>query len=238
MKTVTSRRILAVFPPTAVALLVTGEALTPTGLDKPITSMTTALKELPIATAHSGRLYFSNLLVIFGLAALAVTFSAIATLARDHDAPLASAGAVIGGIAAFCGAIVNVLIGFNLAAAATAHAPSAATVLVTANRSTAATVLFAGYLAGGVLAIAIAVTVLWRSRLAPRWLPGLFGIGLVIAAASPPGIIAVPLSVPFAAASATLAARIWQSPTVRSAGRAQDSPTMSVHDPMTARTAV
>src|SRR5206468_5004204 len=83
--TLTPRRILALFPPIAAALLVTGEALTPKGLDKPLTSMAAAAKALPIATAHSGQLYFSNLLVIFGLAALGVTFAAIGTLASARD---------------------------------------------------------------------------------------------------------------------------------------------------------
>ena len=46
----TRTRILALFPPLAAVLLLVGEALTPTGLDHPI-SMSRAAKELPIAEA-------------------------------------------------------------------------------------------------------------------------------------------------------------------------------------------
>jgi len=51
---VLSRRLAAVLPVTVV-LLVVGQTLTPHGLDKPITTTATALRELPIAAAHAGR---------------------------------------------------------------------------------------------------------------------------------------------------------------------------------------
>ena len=79
----TRTRILALFPTLAAALLLIGEALTPRGLDHPL-SMSRAAKELPIAEAHLDRLYLSNLLVIFGLGALGVSFAAIAVLMRER----------------------------------------------------------------------------------------------------------------------------------------------------------
>lgn len=54
-----SRRLAAVLPVTVV-LLVVGQTLTPHGLDKPITTTAAALRELPIAAAHAGRLYLAN----------------------------------------------------------------------------------------------------------------------------------------------------------------------------------
>jgi hypothetical protein len=201
---------LAVFPLAAAGLLMLGEMLTPTGLDKPTTTAPAALRALSIAAAHSSRLYASNLLVIFGLAALGVSFAAIATLTRNREATLGSAAAVIGGFAAFCGALANLLVGFNVAAAATAHttATAAAQVLVSADTSAVSTMLLIGYLGGGLVAILLLGTALWRSRTVPRWLPVLFGFGLVVAAASRPGAVAIPLQLPFAAAMILLASRI------------------------------
>ena len=112
--------ILALFPPLAAILLLVGEALTPKGLDHPI-SMSRAAKELPIAEAHLNQLYLSNLLVIFGLGALGVSFAAIAVLVRERGSTIATVAAVVGGLAGFCGGLANVLVGYDLAAAATAH---------------------------------------------------------------------------------------------------------------------
>ena len=83
---VLSRRLPAVLPVTVV-LLVVGQTLTPHGLDKPITTTAAALRELPIAAAHAGRLYLANLLVVFGLGALAVSFCVIAWLVRGAGCP-------------------------------------------------------------------------------------------------------------------------------------------------------
>lgn len=203
-------RVLAYFLPLAAALLMVGEALTPKGLDKPSTTLAGALKAVTIGAAHPGQAYVSNLLVIFGLGALGVSFAAIASLTRGRGATIGVVAAVIGGIAAFCGAVSNLLVGFNVAAAATADVPSnaAARVLASADSSTAAVALVATYLIGGLLAVILTATALWRSHTVPRWLPILFGIGLVLAATSRPGITAVPTQLPFAAAMFVLAARI------------------------------
>jgi hypothetical protein len=212
------RRVLALFLPLAAALLLVGEALTPKGLDHPITKLSTALKEIPIADAHSGRLYLSNLLVIFGLGTLGVSFAAIATLVRARGATLATVAAVVGGLAGFCGGLVNVLVGHDLAAVAATHATplAAAHVLVTANRGWVTDVFFVCYLGGVVVATLLTVGALWRSRAVPRWLAFLFLIGIVLAAPAPAGLWSVPLQLPFAVAMVALAIRIWDRPTATS----------------------
>ena len=210
----TRTRILALFPPLAAVLLLVGEALTPKGLDHPI-STARAVKELPIALAHSDRLYFSNLLVIFGLGALGVSFAAIAVLVRERGSTLATVAAVVGGLAGFCGGLANVLVGYDLAAAATAHTtPGAAEqVLVTANRGWAFDVIFVGYLGGLVVATVLTTVALWRSRAVPRWLPILFVLGVALGALAPAGIVSVPLQLPVTVALSVLAIRIWRTTT-------------------------
>jgi hypothetical protein len=103
------QRVLAIFLPVSAGLLVIGTALTPQGLDQLITTKATALTVLPIAAAHTNQLYISNLLLLFGLGTLGVSFAAIATLVRDRWAAFATTAALIGGFGAFCGAIGNVL---------------------------------------------------------------------------------------------------------------------------------
>jgi len=145
----TRRRVLALALPVTAVLLLFGGALTPKGLDRPVTSLAGALRELQIAAAHPGQVYFSNVLVIFGLGTLGVSFFAIAVLASDRDRVLATTAAVIGWFGAFCGAVANVLIGFDLAAAAAVHVSSAAAqILVSASTAAAAWVFFTGYFAG------------------------------------------------------------------------------------------
>jgi hypothetical protein len=208
----TRRRILALALPVTAILLLFGGALTPRGLDRPLTSLTGALRELQIAAAHPGQVYFSNMLVIFGLGTLGISFSAIAVLASDRDRVLATAAAVIGWFGAFCGAVANVLIGFDLAAAATVHVSSAAAqILVSANTAAAAWVFFTGYFAGLPVAIILTGIALWRCQSIPRWLPVLFVAGLIIGALAPPGIISVPLSLPFVIVMMLLARRIWDT---------------------------
>ena len=206
------RHLIAIVPVLAAALLMIGGALTPHGLDKPLTTTGTALRELPIAAAHSGQLYFSNMLVIFGLGALAVSFGAISNVPRDRGSTIATAAGVIGLVSAFCGAIINVLVGYNLAAAASASVSSvaAARVLVETNTSLVANLLFVSYLGGLLLATALMGFALWRSNEVPRWLSVLFVVGMVAGAISPPGWIAIPLSLPFALAMVLLARVLWR----------------------------
>jgi hypothetical protein len=117
---------------------------------------------------------------------------------------------VIGGLAAYCGAVANMLVGFNLAAAATAHTEptAAAQVLVSADNSAVAAILLLAYLVGGAAAIVLIGVALWRSHAVPRWLPVLFGVGLVVAATSRPGLSAFVVQLPFAVAMVLLATRL------------------------------
>jgi hypothetical protein len=70
--------------------------------------MTTPFKVLPIAAKHPGQLYVSGSLTVLALEALAVSYGAIAALARNRGSAVATAAALIGGLGAFCGAALNV----------------------------------------------------------------------------------------------------------------------------------
>lgn len=207
------RRWLAIFPPLAIALLAVGQALTPPGLDRPITSVDGALKELQIAAAHSGRLYLASLLVILGLGALGVSFAAIATLTRGRGAAIGTVAAVVGGLACFCGVIVNVLIGLDLAGAATADSgrEAAAQVLVSTNTAFVSTALLVAYLGGVAIAVVLTGIALWRSGTVHRWVAVVFPVSVVLAAAAPPGPIAVLMHVPVAVVMVLLAVQIWDA---------------------------
>jgi len=208
------QRVLALFLPIAAVLYIGGEALSPKGTDQMVTTTATALKVLPIAAQHPTQLYLASWLVLLGLGALAVSYAAIATLVRDRGSTLATVAALIGGLGAFCGAIVNVLVYPSLAAAATAHVSrdAAAKVLVTAFNSEFGHVFIYLYAASEYLAPLLMAIALWRSRSVPRWLAALFFIGLEIAQEmSPMGPIVVLYMLPFAAAMVLLAARIWQA---------------------------
>jgi len=208
------QRVLALFLPIAAVLYIGGEALSPKGTDQMVTTTATALKVLPIAAQHPTQLYLASWLVLLGLGALAVSYAAIATLVRDRGSTLATVAALIGGLGAFCGAIVNVLVYPSLAAAATAHVSrdAAAKVLVTAFNSEFGHVFIYLYAASEYLAPLLMAIALWRSRSVPRWLAALFFIGLEIAQEmSSMGPIVVLYMLPFAAAMVLLAARIWQA---------------------------
>ena len=207
------QRLLALSLPVSAALLVIGGALTPEGLDQIITSKETALNVLPIAAAHTDRLYLSNLLVLLGLGALAVSFAAIAMLVGARGAGLATAAALVGGFGAFCGAIANVLVGFNLAASVSARlSPDmAAQYLVATFTSWAGVAILVAYLGSLLIGTLLMAAALWRSQRVPRWLPVLFVISLALGAASPPGPLAIPLQLPFAATMVILGVRAWRS---------------------------
>ena len=207
----TRRRILALALPVTAVLLLFGGALTPKGLDRPVTSLAGALRELQIAAAHPGQVYFSNVLVIFGLGTLGVSFFAIAVLASDRDRVLAATAGVIGWFGAFCGAVANVLIGFDLAAAATSicHRLSPDPGLGQHCRRGLGVLyrVFRRYSCG-------CHPHRDRSVAQPghaRWLPVLFVVALLAGALAPPGIVSVPLSMPFVIVMMLLARRIWDT---------------------------
>jgi hypothetical protein len=126
---------------------------------------------------------------------------------------IATAAALVGGLAGFCGALANVLLGYDLAAAAVAGTTRGAgiQVLVSANRGWTFDVLFTSYLGGLVLATLLTSAGVWRSRAAPRWLAVLFALGVALGAAAPAGIVSVPLQLPVTVALIALSIRIWRT---------------------------
>ena len=209
------QRVLALFLPVAAVLYVSAEAGDPRGTDRIIQTKAAALQVLPIAARHAAQLYVSGSLSLLALGALAVAYGAIATLVRGRGAVLATVAALLGGIGAFCGALVNVLVGVNVAAAATAHLTheAAARFLVATFNSGFEQVFSAVYFAGIVLAPVLMGIALWRSRSVPRWLAVLFVAGLELAqqvpSAGPVRVIA--LMLPFAVVMVLLGARVWQA---------------------------
>jgi hypothetical protein len=130
---------------------------------------------------------------------------------------VATVAALIGGIGAFCGAIVNVLVYPNLAAAATAHlsAGAAARFLATTFNSGFGHGFSYAYFVGIYAAPALMGYALWRSRSVPRWLAVLFFAGLEVAQQQiSSGPVVILYMLPFAAAMVLLAARIWQAAAV------------------------
>ncbi len=220
------QRVLALFLPVAAVLYMSAEALNPKGTDRVITSMATAFTVLPIAARHPAQLYVSGSLSILALGALAVSYAAIAALVRDRGSAMATVAALLGGLGAFSGAIVNVLVGVNLAAAASAHThQAAARFLVTTFNSGPYQGFSAVYFLGIYAAPALMGFALWRSRSVPRWLAVLFFVGLEVAqqVASIGPVRVVLFMLPFAVAMVLLAARIWQA-AARPASKPQPEP--------------
>jgi hypothetical protein len=213
----TRQRVLALFLPLTAVLYVGAEALNPKGTDQLLSTTAVALKVLPIAALHPAQLYVSGSLSLLALGALAVSYAAIATLVRGRGSVVATVAALIGGAGAFCGALVNVLVGVNLAAAATAHMSrdAAASFLVTSFNSGFEHVFSGLYFVGIFAAPVVMGFALWRSRSVPRWLAVLFLVGLELAqqVSSAGPVLVVLLMLPFALAMLLLAARTWQAAT-------------------------
>ena len=206
--------MLAIFLPVTAVLHISAEALSPKGTDQVISTTATALKVLPIAARHPAQLYVAGSLALLALGGLAVSYAAIAALVRNRGSAVTTVAALIGGIGAFCGAITNVLVYPNLAAAATAHLTPAAAArfLVTTFKSGFGHVFLYAYFIGEYVAPVLMGFALWRSRSVPRWLAALFVIGLYAAEyQSSGGPIVVLHMLPFAVAMVLLAARLWQA---------------------------
>ena len=208
------RRVLALFLPVAAVLYISAEAVSPQGTDKVASDTASALNLLAIGAKYPAQVYAAGTFAVLGLGALAVSYAAIATLARGRGSVVATVAALVGGIGAFCGAIVNVLIFPDLAAAATAHlAPAAAAAfLVGISNSGFAYGFMAVYFVGIFVGPALMGFALWRSRAVPRWLAVLFFAGLEVAQQQiSSGPIVILYMLPFAIAMVLLAARIWQA---------------------------
>jgi hypothetical protein len=207
-------RLLAGFLPVTAVLYASAEALDPRGTDVLVTTTATAFRLLPIAASHPAQLYLSGTLSVLALGGLAVSYAAIATLVTGRGWVVATVAALLGAVGAFCGAILNVLVGVNLAAAASAHMTheAAARFLVTSFNSGPGQVMVYAYFLSEVAAPLVMGFALWRSRSVPRWLAVLFTAGLAVAEGqSSGGPIVALFMLPFAAAMVLLAARIWQA---------------------------
>jgi hypothetical protein len=208
------RRVLALSLPIAAVLYICAEAVSPQGTDKVASDTASALELLGIAAKHPAQVYAAGTFAVLGLGALAVSYAAIATLTRGRGSAVATVAALIGGVGAFCGAIVNVLVFPDLAAAASAHlAPAAAAAfLVTISTSGFAYGFMAVYFIGIYAGPALMGFALWRSRAVPRWLAVLFFVGLEVAQQQiSSGPVVILYMLPFAIAMVLLAARIWQT---------------------------
>jgi hypothetical protein len=214
------QRVLALFLPVAAVLYIAAEALSPRGTDQVLSTTGAALKVLAIAGRHPGQLYVAGSLALLALGAVAVSYAAIAALVRGRGSALATVAALVGGVGAFCGALVNVLVFPSVAAAATAHMSrgAAAQFLVTAFNSGFGHVFLDAYLVGQFAAPVLMGVALWRSRSVPRWLAVLFLAGLEVAQLMPSaGPVVILFMLPFAVAMVLLAVRIWQTATVPAA---------------------
>jgi len=208
------QRILAIFLPVTAVLYVSCEALDPKGTEQVVTTMGAGLRLLGIAANHPAQLYIAGTLSLLALGALAVSYAAIAMLITGRGWVVATVAALLGGIGAFCGAIVNVLVGVNLAAAATARISpdAAARFLMTSFNSGAGQFFTYLYFVSEYTAPVVMGFALWRSRSVPRWLAVLFTAGLEVAEAqSSKGPVVIVFMLPWAIAMVVLAARIWQS---------------------------
>ena len=209
------RRVLAVFVPLAGILLLLAEGLNPKGTDAVVQNTATALKVLPIAAAHPTQLFVAGALSLLAVGAVGVSFAALATLVRSRGSAVATVAALIGGIAAFCGIVVNVMVDFNLAAAATAHITqdAAARFLITTFNFGFFHAFGYVYFIGIPLTFALVAFALWRSRRVPRWLAVLYFIAAEAAWQSPSlGFLKVfLLMLPFVVASVLLSLYVWRS---------------------------
>jgi hypothetical protein len=211
----TRQQMFALVLPFTAALYIGAEGLDPKGTDQIVTTTAVALKVLPIAAKHQAQLYISGSLSELALGAVAVSYGVIAMLVRGSGSTAATMAVLLGGIGAFCGAIVNVFGGLDLAAAATAHASrdAAARFLVTNFNSVPGRAFTGVYAFSEFVAPIIMGVALWRSGRVPRWLTVLFAVGFELAAQTGSvGVARVIVQMtPFAVAMVLLAVRIWRA---------------------------
>jgi len=209
------QRMFALALPLTAALYASAEGLNPKGTDQIVTTTAIALKVLPLAAKHSTQLYASGSLSELALGAVAISYGAIAMLIRKRGSTTATIAVLLGGIGAFCGAVVNVFVGINLAAAASAHVASdtAARLLVANFNSGSGKAFTDVYAFSEFVAPIIMGVALWRSRRVPRWLAVLFAVGFGLAEQTgSDGIVRVVVQMaPFAAAMVLLAIRLWRA---------------------------
>lgn len=211
----TRQRMFALALPLTAALYIGAEGLDPKGTDQIVTTTAVALRLLPIAAKHHTQLYVSGSLSELALGAVALSYGAIAMLVRRNGSSAATIAVLLGGIGAFCGAIVNVFVGLNLAGAATARVArdAAARFLVTNFNSGPGQAFTDIYAFSEFVAPIIMGVALWRSGRVPRWLAVLFAAGFELAAQTASvGVARVVVQMaPFALAMVLLSVRIWRA---------------------------
>lgn len=211
------RRLLAFSLPVAAILLVVGEAVMPKGLDSQSSSLASTTKQVMIAARHVARFDAASLLIIFGLAAAAVSFAAIAVLVTGRGARFATAAVVLGAVALTCGVVANSTDNLALAEAAAVHPATtvAGRMWVHIDSSPLASTLGVLYFFGWMVAIVLAAIALWRSRAVPRWLAVVFAVAYIVSNFSSPGVIpGVPESLPFVAVMGYVALLVWRNATL------------------------
>jgi hypothetical protein len=136
-------------------------------------------------------------------------------LVRKRGSTTATVAALIGGIGAFCGVVVNVFVGINLTAAATADVTrdAAARFLITNFNSGPGQAFADVYAFSEFFAPIIMGVALWRSGRVPRWLAVLFAVGFeLVEQTASVGIVRVVLQMaPFAFSTVLLAVWIWRA---------------------------
>ena len=211
----TRQRMFALALPLTAALYIGAEGVNPKGTDQIVTTTAVALKVLPIAAKHHSQLYISGSLSELALGAGIISYGAFAMLIRKRGSTAATVAVLLGGIGAFCGVVVNVLVGINLAAAATAHVTrdEAARFLVTNFNSGPGQAFTDVYAFSEFVAPIIMGVALWRSGRVPRWLAVLFALGFELAEQTASvGMAKVVLQMaPFALAMILLSGHIWRA---------------------------
>ena len=186
----------------------------PKGLDSQSSSLASTTKQVTIAARHVDRFDAASVLIVFGLAAAAVSFAAIAVLVRGRGATFATTAVVLGAIALTCGVVANSTDNLALAEAAAVH-PAAAVagrMWVHIDASAFANTLGAVYFFGWMVAIVLAAIALWRSRVVPRWLAVVFAVAYIVSNFSSPGVIpGVPESLPFLLVMGYLGLLVWRT---------------------------
>jgi hypothetical protein len=204
-------QILALTPGIAGVLLAAGELLTPKGLDDTSSNLAEAQKQLRLAEAHSDRFAVASVMIIFGLAALGLAFSALASLVTQRAAALATVVAVLGWFTTMCGVIENSAGNFSLAAAGAAHPDlSAARIFLREDTHGLSQLLLIIYFFGMLATVALAAITLWRARSSPRWLAIAFPASFYLAIFSHPGVPGSLLWLPFVAVALYISLLVWR----------------------------
>ena len=115
------QRVLAIFLPVAAVLYVSAEGLNPKGTDTLILTMADALKVLHIAATHPTQLYLSGSLTLLALGARGGLVCGDRHAGQRPRLRGRHGGCDARRHRCLLRCLVNVLVGVNLAAAATAH---------------------------------------------------------------------------------------------------------------------